>query len=96
MMYQYKPQDVATCMKSRRVVFVGDSVTRQLYFQFAHLVDKNLPSGPPDDEHKHMDYTYTSASDIQLVFHWDPFLTPATHSPFCTPPRALLPNSPLS
>ncbi|RPD81903.1 Cas1p-domain-containing protein [Lentinus tigrinus ALCF2SS1-7] len=89
MMYQYKPQDVATCMKSRRVVFVGDSVTRQLYFQFAHLVDKNLPSGPPDDEHKHMDYTYTSASDIQLIFHWDPFMNSShTQSLLHPSPRA--------
>lgn len=94
MMYQYKPQDVATCMKSRRVVFVGDSVTRQLYFQFAHLVDKNLPSGPPDDEHKHMDYTYTSASDIQLVFHWDPFLN-TSHTQSLLHPSARAPPSEL-
>ncbi|KAI1793823.1 O-acetyltransferase [Ganoderma leucocontextum] len=74
MMYQYQAKDVSTCMKSRRVVFIGDSVTRQLYFQFAHIVDNSLPSGPPDDEHKHMGYTYTSNNDVQLSFRWDPFL----------------------
>lgn len=78
-MYQYKEKDVSTCMKSRHVVFIGDSVTRQLYFQFAHLVDKTLPSGPPDNAHKHQDYTYTSASDVQLSFYWDPFLN-STHT----------------
>ena len=84
-------------MRSKRVVFAGDSVTRQLYFQFAHLVDKSLPSGPPDDDHKHQDYTFTSASDIQIIFIWDPFLNssqtstllhPVPHS--STPPPALL------
>nr|VWO94211.1 Probable O-acetyltransferase CAS1 (EC (Capsule synthesis protein 1) [Ganoderma boninense] len=81
MMYQYQAKDVSTCMKSRRVVFIGDSVTRQLYFQFAHIVDKSLPSGPPDDEHKHMDYTFTSNTDVQLFFHWDPFLNSSdTHA----------------
>ena len=74
MMYQYQAKDVSTCMKSRRVVFIGDSVTRQLYFQFAHIVDNSLPSGPPDDDHKHANYTYTSNTDIQLSFYWDPFL----------------------
>lgn len=81
MMYQYQAKDVSTCMKSRRVIFIGDSVTRQLYFQFAHVVDDSLPSGPPDDEHKHMDYTFTSDTDVQLSFHWDPFLNSSdTHA----------------
>ncbi|TBU63674.1 O-acetyltransferase [Dichomitus squalens] len=74
MIYQYQAKDVSTCMKSRRVVFIGDSVTRQLYFQFAHIVDKSLPSGPPDDDHKHANYTYTSNTNVQLSFYWDPFL----------------------
>ncbi|OSC99465.1 O-acetyltransferase [Trametes coccinea BRFM310] len=75
MMYQYPPKDVATCMASRRVVFIGDSVTRQLFFQFAHVVDPALPTAPPDDDQKHADYIYTSNTDIQLAFHWDPYLT---------------------
>lgn len=80
-MYQYQAKDVSACMKSRRVVFIGDSVTRQLYFQFAHIVDNSLPSGPPDDEHRHVDYAFTSNTDVQLSFHWDPFLNSSdTHS----------------
>ncbi|KAI8980746.1 O-acetyltransferase [Trametes punicea] len=74
MMHQYQAQDVATCMASRRVVFVGDSVTRQLYFQFAHIVDPNAPTAPPDDDHKHADYVYRSSADTLLDFFWDPYL----------------------
>ena len=96
-MYQYQEKDVGTCMRSRRVFFAGDSVTRQLFFQFAHIVDGTLPSEPPDDDHKHQDYTYTSKSDVQLKFIWDPFLNtsqtqtllhPVPHP--LTPPPALL------
>ncbi|KAI0778449.1 O-acetyltransferase [Trametes elegans] len=74
MMHQYKTQDVATCMASQRVVFVGDSVTRQLFYQFAHVVDPSLPTSPPNDEQKHADYTYSAKGGIQLSFYWDPYL----------------------
>ncbi|KAI0673403.1 Cas1p-domain-containing protein [Trametes maxima] len=82
MMHQYKPNDVATCMSSKRVVFVGDSVTRQLFFQFAHVIDPKLPTSPPDDAQKHADHSYTSTtSNIQLQFYWDPYLNSShTHT----------------
>lgn len=78
-MYQYKPQDAAECMSSKRVVFVGDSVTRQLFYQFAHVIDPSLPTAPPDDEQKHADYRYTSDTDIRIQFYWDPYLN-STHT----------------
>ncbi|KZT05847.1 Cas1p-domain-containing protein [Laetiporus sulphureus 93-53] len=75
MMYTYMPKDVTACMAARRVVFVGDSVARQLFFQFAHAVDPTLPTAPPDDALKHSDHLYTSSSSaIQLSFIWDPYL----------------------
>ncbi|EMD41970.1 hypothetical protein CERSUDRAFT_41933 [Gelatoporia subvermispora B] len=75
MLHTYQPKDAATCLRARRVVFVGDSVTRQLFFQFAHTVDPGLPTAPPDDEHRHADYNFTSsASGAHLAFRWDPYL----------------------
>lgn len=74
MVYNYQAGDVTSCLGSRHVVFIGDSVTRQLYFQFAHSIDQTLPSAPPDDEHKHADYNLRSVHDLQLSFYWDPFL----------------------
>lgn len=55
-------------------MFIGDSVTRQLFFQTIHIVDRALPSEPPDDNQKHRNYEYTSQADIELSFIWDPFL----------------------
>lgn len=74
MFYNYKSTDAASCLGARHVVFIGDSVTRQLYFQFAHSLDTALPSTPPDDEHKHTDYDFKSTQNVELSFHWDPFL----------------------
>jgi hypothetical protein len=80
MLHVYQPKDASLCLSSRRVVFIGDSVTRTLFFQFAHVVDPALPSFPPDDEQKHSDYEFYSKSATQLSFYWDPFLnTSRTH-----------------
>ncbi|KAH7928550.1 Cas1p-domain-containing protein [Leucogyrophana mollusca] len=74
MLHSYQPNDAAMCLASRRTVFVGDSVTRKLYFQFAHAVDPKLPTAPPDDDLKHSDHTLISASGTKLDFIWDPYL----------------------
>lgn len=78
MLYSYQSDDVATCLASRHVVFIGDSVTRQLYYQFVHNIDGTLPSAPPDDEHKHADYHLTAVQGVDLSFYWDPFLNSST------------------
>ena len=75
MLNPYKPKDVSTCLESRRVVFAGDSITRQLFFNTAHLADPKLPSAPPSNDQKHADHTLTTAKqDITFEFLWDPFL----------------------
>ena len=74
MLNTYTPRDTSTCFGSRQVVFVGDSVTRQLFFQFAHIVDPKLPDAPPDDDHKHSNYTLEAENKIKLFFYWDPFM----------------------
>ncbi|KAF9787289.1 Cas1p-domain-containing protein [Thelephora terrestris] len=70
----YTPQDTSTCFRSRQVVFVGDSITRQLFFQFANIVDPKLPDAPPDDDHKHSNYTLDAENKVQLSFYWDPYM----------------------
>ncbi|OCH94755.1 Cas1p-domain-containing protein [Obba rivulosa] len=93
MLHAYQPKDAATCMRARRVVFVGDSVTRQLFFQFAHAVDPGLPTAPPDDEHKHIDYTFNTDAGIQLMFYWDPYLN-TSHTQGLISPSGVFGDSP--
>jgi hypothetical protein len=74
MMHKYRPKDIGQCLNNRQVVFIGDSVTRQLYFGLAHLADRNIPSSFPPGSDKHSDYSYTSSSLTRFQFYWDPFL----------------------
>ena len=74
MMHKYRSKDIGQCLQNRQVVFIGDSVTRQLFLAFAHLADPDLPSSLPLGSDKHSDYSYTSSSSTQLQFYWDPFL----------------------
>ncbi|KAH0838245.1 10 TM acyl transferase domain found in Cas1p-domain-containing protein [Lanmaoa asiatica] len=79
--------DVSQCLSSRRVVFVGDSVTRALFFQFIHTADPTLPKEPPDDGAKHSDHSFVSESQTRLDFVWDPFLNTTSALALINPPR---------
>ncbi|KAL6310128.1 O-acetyltransferase [Sparassis latifolia] len=97
MMHVYQSADASACIGSRRVVFIGDSVTRQLFFQMARVVDPSLPTAPPDDEQRHRNHTLTSRSGIQLSFLWDPYLNASsTHSYLSAPMIASPSAGPLS
>lgn len=74
MAHKYSPKDIGQCLHNRQVVFIGDSVARQLYFGLAHLADPNIPSSLPPGSDRHLDYSHTSSSHTLLQFHWDPFL----------------------
>ena len=74
MLGTYAPADTSMCLRSRQVVFIGDSVTRQLFFQFANLVDPKLPDALPDDNNKHSNYTLEAESKAMLSFYWDPYM----------------------
>ncbi|PCH33881.1 Cas1p-domain-containing protein [Wolfiporia cocos MD-104 SS10] len=92
MMYTYQPTDISTCLATRRVVFIGDSVTRQLFFQLLHIADPALPVAPPDDTRKHADHTFTSSTGIHFTFIWDPYLNSSQAQSYINPPGA--PSSP--
>lgn len=79
MIHAYKTNDVTLCLASQRVVFAGDSITRQLYYSFAHAADPTLPSGPPSDDQKHQDITLRTKGGTSILFYWDPFLN-GTHA----------------
>lgn len=57
----YNPTQIQTCLPSRRLVFIGDSITRQLFYSMAKLADPTAPDGPPEGGGKHMDQVWKSA-----------------------------------
>lgn len=74
MLHPYTDKEASTCLDSRPLVFIGDSITRKLFFQTAHILDSTLPTSPPDDQHKHSDHILRTKAGSQVSFFWDPFL----------------------
>ncbi|CAA7258658.1 unnamed protein product [Cyclocybe aegerita] len=79
MLYAYPEKDSAACLKSKELIFIGDSVTRTLFFQVAQSLDKSLKL-PINDSKKHSDHKLQTRYGTNLTFAWDPFLnTTYTH-----------------
>jgi hypothetical protein len=74
MLYSYKQAQVSTCLDSKPTIFIGDSVTRTLFFQFTRIMDPNLPISPPNNSQKHLDHILHPATGNEMKFYWDPFL----------------------
>lgn len=83
MIHSYAPADAEACLGHRGVVFIGDSVTRKIFFQFANIIDKKLPATIPDDDQKHADHYLLTSSGNDLTFHWDPFFN-SSHADLLT------------
>ena len=74
MLHKYTPQDVESCMAHTSVVFVGDSIVRNLFFALANTADPSLPASAPQDSRKHVDYHFDTQSGVAFSFYWDPYL----------------------
>lgn len=74
MSHTYTSEDLPSCLASRPIVFIGDSVTRLLFFRFAHIVDPTLPTEPTENSEKHADQALRAADGTSLAFFWDPYL----------------------
>ena len=59
---------MTTCLKSRKAVFVGDSVTRQIFWAFAKKLDVQ-----EQGEDKHSSIS-VDAQGLKIEFVWDPYL----------------------
>lgn len=68
MMHEYNARDLTICLNSRRVVFIGDSVTRQIFWAFARKLNVR-----EQEEDKHSSIS-VDAHGIKAEFVWDPYL----------------------
>lgn len=69
MVHAYKPKEVSSCLSNRRLVFVGDSTIRQVFWATAKKLDPKIEMKGD----KHSDITVDLAN-VKLEFTWDPFL----------------------
>lgn len=72
-MYEYKAKDVSNCLESRRLIYAGDSTTRQIFWATAKKLDQAAAEKDLLTSDKHGDLSFTTMG-VQLEFIWDPFL----------------------
>ena len=68
MMHNYQDNDLIACLKRRRLVFLGDSSVRQLYWATARKFGIQERS-----KAEHSDLAF-HIHDAAVEFRWDPFL----------------------
>jgi len=73
MLHDYNAKDISTCLKSRKVVYAGDSTIRQIFWATARKLDAKGADEARYYAEKHEDVTFSRA-DVTLEFVWDPFL----------------------
>jgi hypothetical protein len=77
MMHEYKKDDIEACLHGRRLVFIGDSTTRQIFWAVAKKMDQERAEGEMtellDHAQKGKDLEFTS-DGVTVQFVWDPWL----------------------
>ncbi|KAI6708661.1 hypothetical protein JHW43_008812 [Diplocarpon mali] len=77
MLHEYTKQDIQECFKTRRLVFIGDSTTRQIFWAVARKMDQQRAEKEIADlldlDEKHTDLAFESGG-IKAQFFWDPWL----------------------
>ncbi|XP_033980948.1 N-acetylneuraminate 9-O-acetyltransferase [Trematomus bernacchii] len=69
MMHKYKSNEANNCLASKRVVFVGDSRIRQLFYSFIKIIDPEQREAG----NKHEDISFLhKGSSVNVEFLWYP------------------------
>ncbi|KAJ9638435.1 hypothetical protein H2199_007124 [Coniosporium tulheliwenetii] len=73
MLHKYEANDIASCLQSQKVLFVGDSTVRQVFWAAARKLARHDADKHKERAQKHSSYSYTRRN-VTLEFWWDPFL----------------------
>lgn len=74
MLYTYTEKEASSCLQSKEIIFIGDSVTRKLFFEFARSLDSSVAKIPLERAQKHSNHDLRTKYGTKLKFAWDPFL----------------------
>ncbi|KAI9795521.1 MAG: hypothetical protein M1833_006992 [Piccolia ochrophora] len=72
-LHRYSPRDIATCLPSRKLVFVGDSTVRQVFWAVAKKLDRDGAGKQMLEAERHADITF-EREGVTAAFLWDPYL----------------------
>ena len=72
-MHDYQAKDISACLPSKRIVLVGDSTIRQIFWALAKKLDVEQAKNRLTTAGKHLDMEFIGAG-VNLAFIWDPLL----------------------
>lgn len=73
MMHEYSLEDISTCLESKRIVLIGDSATRNIFWATAKKLDPKAADEEMQKAERHIDLNF-SRGGVAVEFFWDPFL----------------------
>ncbi|KAL9013304.1 MAG: hypothetical protein Q9173_001995 [Seirophora scorigena] len=73
MLHEYTGKDVRACLQGQRIVFIGDSTTRQLFWATAKKLNALAAEEDMREAGKHENLLFDEG-DVAVDFIWDPFL----------------------
>ena len=74
MLHKYSAKDLRQCIGERKVVFIGDSQVRQIFWTVATKLDRQNAEDESKKADKHSDQLIKGSDNLQLEFIWDPYL----------------------
>lgn len=72
-MHNYNGQEIQNCLGGQRIVYIGDSTTRQLFWATAKKLNASAADEEMREVGKHEDLAFEE-NDVTIDFIWDPFL----------------------
>lgn len=77
LLHKYNARDIETCLQCKRLLFVGDSTIRQVYWATARKLDRERAAEMSLSASKHSNLKFEQGC-VQIEFLWDPFLNSTT------------------
>lgn len=74
MLHHYQSKDVGTCLKGQRVLFIGDSTARQVFYGAMRTIDSELKDDLSMDKSPHI---VKNLNGVSFESYWDPFMNQA-------------------
>ena len=73
-MHKYRAEAIRQCIGQHKIVFIGDSQIRQIFWAVAMKVDRQQAEKEMAIANKHSDLFFSGPKNVSLDFIWDPYL----------------------
>ena len=87
MLHDFTAKEINTCTKTSKLVYIGDSTVRQLYWATVRKLDSRHADRGQTTARKHSNLLFADSQGTVVEFFWDPFLNSTTLSRELSPKK---------